>query len=99
MKPTLLLLVLASVLWLAQMSLAGEHANKFPPFLYAAEGAQKIIRYGSDGRVAWEYPAEMARDVWALPNKKVLFCFHRGYDSAKHDNPSGVMEVTPDKKV
>lgn len=99
MKPTSLLLVLAGGLWLAQTSLAGEHANKFPPFLYTAEGAQKIIRYGSDGKVAWEYPAEMARDGWALPNKNVLFCYNRDYDSAKHDNPSGVMEVTPDKKV
>lgn len=41
----------------------------------------------------------MARDVWTLPNHNVLFCFNRQYDSAKHDNPSGVMEVTPDKKV
>jgi hypothetical protein len=49
--------------------------------------------------VAWEYPAEMARDVWVLPNKNVLFCFNRDYDSAKHGNPSGVMEVTPDKKA
>jgi hypothetical protein len=99
MKPTSLLQILAGGLWLAQTMMAGEHANKFPPFLYAAEGAQKIIRYGSDGNVAWEYPAEMARDVWALPNKNVLFCFNRDYDSAKHDSPSGVMEVTPDKKV
>jgi hypothetical protein len=62
MKPTSLLLVLASGLWLAQTMMAGERTDKFPPFLYAAEGAQKIIRYGSDGYVAWEYPAEMARD-------------------------------------
>jgi hypothetical protein len=66
---------------------------------YAAEGANKIIRYGSDGKVAWEYPAEMARDVWSLPNGNVLFCFNRDYDAAKNDNPSGVMEVTPDKKI
>ena len=79
--------------------MAGEQTDHFPPILYAAEGANKIIRYGSDGKVAWEYPAEMARDVWALPNHNVLFCFNRQYDSAKHDNPSGVMEVTPDKKV
>jgi hypothetical protein len=41
----------------------------------------------------------MARDVWALPNGNILFCFNRNYDGAKGDNPSGVMEVTPDKKV
>ena len=73
--------------------------DKFPPFLYAAEGVQKIIQYGSDGKVAWEYPAEMARDVWALPNGNVLFCFNRDYDAAKNDNPSGVMEITQDKRV
>jgi hypothetical protein len=99
MKPTSLLLVLAGGLWLAQTMMAGERTDKFQPFLYAAEGAQKIIRYGSDGNVAWEYPAEMARDVWALPNHNVLFCFNRQYDSGKHDNPSGVMEVTPGKRV
>ena len=99
MKPKSLILVLAGGLWLAQTTMAEERSDKFPPFLYAAEGAQKIIRYGSDGKVAWEYPAEMARDVWALPNHDVLFCFNRQYDSGKHDNPSGVMEVTLDKRV
>jgi hypothetical protein len=90
------LLVLAVTIWLAQSMMAG---GRFPPFLYAAEGAQKIIRYGSEGKVVWDYPVPMARDVWALANGNVLFCFNRDYDSARHDNPSGVMEVTPDKKV
>ena len=99
MKQSSLLLLLAAGLWLAQTMMAGEQTDKFPPLLYAAEGAQKIIRYGPDGNVAWEYPAEMARDVWALPNHNVLFCFNRRYDSGKHDNPSGVMEVTPGKGV
>jgi hypothetical protein len=89
-------LVLAGSLWLLQPGMAGDN---FPPFLYAAEGARKIIRYGTDGQVAWEYPAEMSRDVWALPNSNVLFSFNLNYDGAKHDNPSGVMEVTPDKRV
>jgi len=70
-----------------------------PAFLYAAEGAKKIIRYAPDGSAAWEYPAEMARDVWQLPNGNVLFCYNNRYDSGKSDNPSGVMEVTPDKTV
>ncbi|HWH72423.1 MAG TPA: hypothetical protein VNT26_23885, partial [Candidatus Sulfotelmatobacter sp.] len=95
LKPRFLL-VLAGSFWLAQAVLA---ADRFPPLLYAAEGAQKILRYDSEGQVVWEYPAEMARDVWALPNQNVLFCFNRDYNSAKHDNPSGVLEVTPDKKV
>jgi len=73
--------------------------DTFRPFLYAAEGAKKVVRYGPDGKVAWEYPAEMSRDVWALPNNNVLFCFNLQYDGAKDDNPSGVMEIAPDKKV
>ena len=99
MKPKSLILVLVGGLWLTQTTMAEARGDKFPPFLYAAEGAQKIIRYGSDGKVDWEYPAEMARDVWTLPNHNVLFCFNRRYDSGKHDNPSGVMEVTLDKRV
>ena len=95
MKPTSLL-VLAVVSCVARTLMAGD---KFPPFLYAAEGVQKIIRYGSEGKVVWEYPAPMARDVWALPNGNVLFCFNRDYDAAKNDNPSGVMEITQDKRV
>jgi len=83
-------------LWLAQV---GFSADKSPPFLYAAEGAGKILKYDSAGQVAWEYPAEMARDVWALPNGHILFCFNQHYDSVRNDNPSGVMEVTPDKQV
>jgi len=73
--------------------------DKFPPFLYAAEEVQKIIRYDSEGKVGWEYPAPMVRDVWALPNGNVLFCFNRDYDAGKNDNPSGVMEVTQEKRV
>jgi len=72
MKQTSFLLVLAGGLWLAQKLMAGEQTGYSPPLLYAAEGAHKIIRYGSDGKVTWEYPAEMARDVWALPNHNVL---------------------------
>ncbi len=71
----------------------------FPSFIYAAEGAKKIIEFGSDGQVAWEYPAEMSRDVWKLANGNVLFCVNREYNSARHDNPSAVIEVTRDKKV
>lgn len=94
-RPTALI-VLAGCLWVGRAAAAVE---AFPTFLYAAEGAQKIIQYDSAGRVVWDYPAEMARDVWALPKGNILFCFNRNYDGSKGDNPSGVMEVTPDKKV
>ena len=74
-------------------------ADNFPPLLFAAEGAKSIIRYDATGRVAWEFPAEMSRDVWQLPSGNILFCYNNNYDSSKNDNPSGVMEVTPDKQV
>src|SRR5512133_3130308 len=92
-------LVFALSLWLAHTIMAAEQVAKFPPFLYAAEGAGKIIQYGPEGNVVWEYPAEMARDVWALPNGNVLFCFNREYNPARNDNPSGVTEVSANKKV
>ena len=68
---------------------ATRSVESFPPLLFAAEEAKKILRYGCDGAVAWEYPAEMSRDVWQLPDNNVLFCYNRNYDSGKHDNPSG----------
>ena len=71
----------------------------WPPLLYAAEGASKILIYDRAGQIAWEYPAPMARDVWRLPNGHVLFCYNERYQGHRHDNPSGVMEVTPDKQV
>ena len=77
----------------------GGSETVFPEFLFAAEGAKQIIRYGRDGAIAWEYPAEMARDVWQLPGGNVLFCYNRNYDPRRHDNPSGVIEVTPDRKI
>jgi hypothetical protein len=69
------------------------------PFVYAAEGCAKILRFGANGRVDWEYPAPMARDVWVLSNGNVLFPYNENYSGQRHDNPSGVIEVTPDKKV
>lgn len=71
----------------------------FPEFLFAAEGAKKILRYGRDGLVTWDYPAEMSRDVWLLPNGHVLFAYNRNYDPRRDDNPSGVMEVTPNRQI
>lgn len=71
----------------------------FRPLIFAAEGAKKILLFAGDGSVSWEYPAEMSRDVWRLPNGNVLFCYNDQYDSGRHDNPSGVCEVTPEKKI
>jgi hypothetical protein len=78
---------------------AGTSGDSCPAFLYAAEGAEKLIQYGTGGKVVWEYPAAMSRDAWVLPNRHVLFCFNLGYDGSKHTNSSGVIEVTPEKKV
>ena len=68
-------------------------------FIYAADSPGKIVIFDSDGKSAWEYPAEMARDVWKLPNGNVLFPYNLDYNSKINDGMSGVMEVTPDKKV
>lgn len=89
--------VLMAWLWWPMRTLADDGA--FPPLLYAAEGVNKIIEYDRDGKVAWEYPAEMSRDVWHLADGNVLFCFNQNYNSQRNDGSSGVMEVSPDKKV
>ncbi len=87
------------VLVFTSVAFAARAADTFPPLLFAAEGAKQIIRYDETGHVVWEYPAEMSRDVWQLPGGNILFCYNNNYDSNKNDNPSGVMEVTPDKQV
>jgi hypothetical protein len=71
----------------------------FRPLLFAAEGVSKILEYDSAGKVVWEYPAEMARDAWRLPNGNTLFCYNLDYDSRRNDGVSGVMEVTRAGKV
>ncbi|MCX7008167.1 MAG: hypothetical protein NTY53_13125, partial [Kiritimatiellaeota bacterium] len=71
----------------------------FPPVFYTAEASGKIQRYDERGKVVWEFPAEMARDVQVTTNGNVLFCYNNKYDSRRNDNPSGVMEVTPQKQV
>jgi hypothetical protein len=81
----------------ASASAAGD--STFRPLLFAAEGAKRILEYDSDGRVVWEYPAEMARDVWRLPNGNTLFCYNLDYDPRKSDGVSGVMEVTRAEKI
>lgn len=69
----------------------------FPPLLFTSEQAKSIQRYDGEGRVVWEYPADTARDVWMLPNGNVLFPYSvsNGVGGAE----SGVMEVSPEKRV
>ena len=77
---------------------ATTRASRFS-FLFAAEGVGEILRYAADGTIEWEYPAPMSRDVWQLPSGNALFCYNERYDARKDDNPSGVMEVTPDRRI
>jgi hypothetical protein len=67
--------------------------------LFAAEGMHKVVILARNGSIQWEYPAEMSRDAWRLPTGNVLFCYNNEYNAERNDNPSGVMEVTPDKRV
>jgi hypothetical protein len=87
--------------WLAAIATHALQAGEpvVPPILFACEGQSIVILFAPDGRVAWDYPAEMSRDVWRLPNGNTLFCYNRQYDSRRNDNPSGVMEVSPDRRV
>lgn len=92
--------------WLAVVAVASAlfavlpaSAGPLRPLLYAAEGAQQIIQYDAAGQVVWTHPAPMSRDASRLPNGNTLFCYNEAYDSKRHDNPSGVREVTPDHRV
>ena len=84
--------------WISSTS-TGLASEAYRPLIFATEGAKKIVIFANDGSIQWEYPAEMSRDVWRLPNGNVLFCYHDQYNSSRHDNPSGAMEVTPEKRV
>ena len=77
----------------------GQGKRRSPPILFACEGEHKVMLWATDGKVAWEHPAEMSRDVWRLPNGNVLFCYNNQYNSHHNDNPSGVMEVSLDQRV
>ena len=92
----------AATSWAAQSFPFGDSSKSktvFRPMIFASEGAKKIMIFAKDGSVAWEYPAEMSRDAWRLSNGNVLFCYNEQYNSGRNDNPSGVMEISPDKKV
>jgi hypothetical protein len=91
--------ILISLLGGGALSNGWSQTNAWPPFLCAAEGAGKVIEYGRNGSIVWDYPAEMSRDVWRLPNGNILFCYNRDYKSAGQTNASGVIEVGRDKRV
>lgn len=95
----LLLTLAALVLGLGLPQAAFAEETAFVPFIYAAEGVAKILVYDRGGKVSWEYPAPMSRDVWRLPSGNTLFCYNQNYKARENDNTSGVMEVTPDKRV
>lgn len=92
-------LTLLLVLAFAGRPAPAEDAVRPPALIFASEGAHALQWYDAQGKLAWSYPAEMCRDVWVLPNGNVLFCYNEQYSSGRQDSPSGVMEVTPDKKV
>jgi len=67
--------------------------------LFAAEGSGNIQILSSYGVIKWEYPAKMSRDASRLSNGNILFCYNDNYDGGHGDNPSGVMEVSMDKRI
>ena len=89
-----LLLMLAAGVSSAQVA---AQTKAFPPLLFTVENTKRIIRLDAEGQIAWEYPADTARDVWMLPNGNVLFPF--SVSNGVNHAETGVMEVTPDKKV
>lgn len=97
----LVLFAMATILWVISLTcdvvVAAEEDARC--LLFASEGARKIIIFAHDGSIQWEHPAEMSRDVWRLPGGNILFCYNNEYNGSRHDNPSGVMEVAPDKQI
>lgn len=67
-----------------------------PPYLFADEQGQRVVKFDAGGDVAWSHPAEMARDAWQLPDGNVLFSFNTDYRSDRQDGTSGVIELAPD---
>jgi hypothetical protein len=56
--------------------------------IYAADHNNgQVVKFKEDGTPLWDFPNRNAHDVQLLPSGNVLI------------NPSGVQEVTPDKKV
>ena len=47
-------------------------------FLCSDPRGNKFASVSADGKVLWEYPAEMTQDIWKLPNGNILFSYARG---------------------
>jgi len=58
------------------------------PFGCVDYALNKVFLVSGEGKIEWEYPAQVPMDVWALPNGNILFSHARG-----------AKEVTKDKKV
>lgn len=63
------------------------HENLYGPhaFLAASISRQSVIIVDDQGQVAWEYPAEGARDVWMLPNGNILTTYRHGVMEVRRD--------------
>jgi len=65
------------------------HTGEIKHSFLCADYTQGIVCIISDdGKLLWQYPAERSNDVWALPNRNILF-----------NTGNGVKEVTRDKEV
>ena len=61
-------------------------------FLCSDNRRGMVSKFSAEGKLVWQVPAPGARDIWALPNKNILFSYYSRTEC-------GVKEVTPDKKV
>ena len=88
------------VLLFISAAVASAETPAFPyEIVYTDEAGKRIVRYDTGGKIIWEHPAELSRDVERLSNGNILFCYNEYYDSKKHENVSGAVEITPDKKI
>jgi hypothetical protein len=65
------------------------HTGEIKHSFLCADYTQGIVCIISDeGKLLWQYPAERCNDVWALPNRNILF-----------NTGNGVKEVMRDKEI
>jgi hypothetical protein len=94
---TILCFVLMTAFLSAEENKTSVTTPPFPPLIFTIESMKKIVRLDTTGAIAWEYPADTARDVWQLPNGNVLFPY--SISNGMNQAETGAMEVTPDKKI
>jgi hypothetical protein len=88
LKPIYLLA--AAVAAAAAVSTARTVSAETKGHRFAAQDKGHVAIIGTDGRVEWEVPCRHnSHDLAVLPNGNVLV----------HDEPAGITEYTPDKKV